>query len=154
MPRATVSLEPKTYALKTCPDGHVKLRRMSYGELMASQDMMYQIQMKASESDPDNPEMGVDISRAAIAEYQFKVCIVDHDLEDETGRKLDFKLPKDVHLLDSNIGQEIYNLIDEMHNYKKQFPNSEQPSGNGLSMNGQSEMAKTSDVTETSLATS
>jgi hypothetical protein len=105
---------------------------------------MYQIQMKADDNNSGDAQMGVDISRAAIMEYQFRVCILDHNLEDETDRKLDFKQARDVHLLDSNIGQEINDVLENMHNWKKQFPNSGQPSGNVSSMNGEREMAKTS----------
>jgi hypothetical protein len=117
---------------------------MTYGELMASQDMMYQIQMKADEAGSDNPELGVDISRAAIMEFQIRTCVTEHNLQDDSGRILDFKNAADVRVLDSNIGQEIAERIDEMHNWKKQFPNSSAPSGNGSSTSGLPKMAKDS----------
>lgn len=155
MPRATVSTVPKKFNLVTCPpDGYVSMRRMTYGELMASQDMMYQIQMKADEAGSDNPELGVDISRAAIMEFQLKTCITEHNLQDESGRLLDFRNPADVKILDSNIGQEIADHIEAMHNWKKQFPNSSGPSGNGSSTNGQPKMAKDSAATGTLPASS
>jgi hypothetical protein len=105
---------------------------MSYGELMTSQDLAYQVQMKAT-AGSDEPEMGFNISRATVTEYQFKTCIRDHNLEDESGRKLDFTKKHDVHLLDGNVGQEVQNVIDDMHNWNKQLPNSDEPSSNGSS---------------------
>lgn len=131
MPRATISVEPQTQDLRTCPGGFIKLRRMTYGELMTSQDMAYQVSMKAA--DMNNPEVGLDVSRAAVTEYQFKTCILDHNLEDDKGRKLDFRSSQDIHLLDSNIGQEIQNHIDDLHNWTKTFPNSPASSENGSS---------------------
>jgi hypothetical protein len=133
MPRATVSMEPETAHLRTCPGGFIKLRRMTFGELTTSQDMAYQVQMKASEADPDSPEASLSVSRMAIMEYQFKTVILEHNLEDETGRTLDFRSAKDVHLLDGNVGQEITSIVDNMHNWQKQFPNSDVSSLNGSS---------------------
>lgn len=133
VPRATVSMETQHVDLKTCPpDGFVELRRMTFGELMTSQDMAYQVQMKAGE-DADNPEMGVTMSRIAIMEYQFQKCVMRHNLEDDKGRVLDFRKAPDVHLLDANIGQEISGAIDDMHNWQKQYPNSDASSLNGSS---------------------
>ena len=140
MPRATVSLAPQLYELKTLPPvddeegGWVKMRRMSYGELLASQDMAYQVQMKTSEdSTSDDPEMGVSITRAAIAEFQLKTCVLDHNLEDENGRTLNLSTKEDVVNLDPGVGQELSNLIDTMHDWSKNFPNSGKPSANGSS---------------------
>jgi hypothetical protein len=129
-------MEPQTVDLRTCPGGFVELRRMTYGELMTSQDLAYQIQMKASEVDPDAPEMGLNITRMAIIEYQLKTCVMNHNLEDEAGRHLDFRQSRDCHLLDANIGQEINDAIEKMHNWNRQFPNSEKSSLNGSSEEG------------------
>lgn len=127
MPRATVSLEPQVEDLITCPGGWVKLRRMSYGELLASNDMAFQVSVEAEQGKAD-PQIGVGASTARIAEYRFKTCIVDHNLENEAGTKLEFRNPQTMHLLDPNIGQEIDNLINKMHNWEKNHPNSDKPS--------------------------
>ena len=133
MPRATVSMEPTQEDLKTCPGGFIKARRMSYGELMTSQDLAYQVQMKANQDNPDDPEMGVTMSRIAVVEFQLKTCIIEHNLEGDNGEPLDFKRSRDVHLLDANVGQEIVSILDNMHNWQRQFPNSEKSSLNGSS---------------------
>jgi hypothetical protein len=141
MPRATVSMEPQHEDLKTCPGGYVEARRMSYGELMTSQDLAYQVQMRASQENPDDPEMGVTMSRIAVVEFQMKTCILDHNLDGDNGQKLDFKQARDVHLLDANVGQEIVQILDNMHNWQRQFPNSERSSLNGSSEERPARMA-------------
>ena len=152
MPRATVSLAPQRFELKTLPakgeeeGGWVQMRRMSYGELLQSQDLAYQVQMKADTSD-DEPEMGVSITRAAIAEFQLKTCILDHNLEDEGGRKLSFSSREDIVKLDAPIGQELSDLIDKMHDWSKTFPNSSGPSANGSSTERSSGMAESASTT-------
>lgn len=127
VPRATVSLEPKTEELKSCPGGWVKLRRMSYGELLASNDMAFQVNVEAQNGSSD-PKMGAGMASGRVAEYRFKTCIIDHNLENEAGTKLQFSNVQTLHLLDPNIGQEIDGLIDKMHNWEKNIPNSEKPS--------------------------
>ena len=149
MPRATVSMVPEHHDLRTCPGGFVKLRRMSFGELLASQGMAYQVSMKSQEGGND-PEVGMKISQATVMEYQFKLCVMEHNLEDETGRMLDFKsVPRDVHVLDPRIGGEISTIIEKMHNWQQSFPNSETPSGDASSSNGASGMAKAKDLSAT-----
>jgi hypothetical protein len=138
MPKATVSMEPETFLLRHCPpDGFVKLRRMSFGELLASQDMAYKVSAQSQEGS-DDPQVGMSITQAAVMEYQFKICIVDHNLEDANGNKLDFRNnPAHVHTLDPLIGQDIARKIDLMHRLEQKYPNSETPSVNGSSMNGE-----------------
>lgn len=127
MPRATVSVEPKSVDLATLPGAFVKLRRMSYGELLASQDIAYQVSISAAQG---SNQAGADmnIASARVAEYRFKTCILDHNLEGENGQKLDFSQPQSMHLLDPLVGQEIDGAIEEMHNWRKALPNSRTPS--------------------------
>jgi hypothetical protein len=133
MPRATVSLEPKLEELDTCPGGWVKLRRMSYGELLASNDMAFSVSLEAGDKGSSDPKMGVGASTGRIAEYRFKVCIVDHNLENEAGTRLDFRNAQTMHLLDPNVGQEIDAKISKMHDWQATFPNSEPQSPSGSS---------------------
>jgi hypothetical protein len=53
----------------------------------------------------------------AATQIDFQSCIVDHNLEDETGRKLDFRSFSDIDMLDPKIGEEISTLIDELNNF-------------------------------------
>lgn len=152
MPRATVSMKPIDYPLKTCPGGWVQLRRMSYGELLASQDMAYQVSVKEGK-DGGDPDMGVNVTQAKILEYQFRTCIIDHNLENETGQKLRFDSPEAVHMLDSLIGQEINAQLEKMHRWDKTYPNSDTPSISESSTNGATETAASASTSPPALET-
>lgn len=47
--------------------------------------------------------------------YMFKNCIVDHNITDKNGVKLDFRNEMALHILRPDIGFEIERLIDELH---------------------------------------
>jgi hypothetical protein len=146
-------MAPVEYTLQTCPGGFVKLRRMSYGELLTSQDMAYQVSVKESK-DGGDPEAGVNVTQAKIFEYQFRTCILDHNLDDEHGRRLRFESPEAVHSLDSNIGQEINAQIEKMHRWDKTHPNSVEPSTNGSSTKDATEIVTASPQLAVETATS
>lgn len=138
MPRATVSTRPEHHVLKTLADpedpGYVDLRRMSYGELLESQDMAFQIRAQVAQRAEDGPDVGVKLSQGAIALFQMSLCVVKHNLQDEQGRLLDLSKEDDVKKLDPRVGQEITSLIDKIHNVEQQYPNSEKPSTSDSSM--------------------
>ncbi len=124
MPRATVSTEPERFDLASLPEGWVLLRRMSYGERLHRQDMAMQMSMEADQR-KKTAQMNVTPAQTAVANFELKTCVIDHNLEDESGRKLDFKNPLDCAQLDGRIGEEIANFIDTMHDWEVQLPNSE-----------------------------
>lgn len=140
MPRATISLEAQHEDLKSLPEGWVELRRMSHGERLHRQDMAMQMSMQANQK-AKTAEMNVVQSQTKVSQFEFKTCIVDHNLEDENGRKLNFSSPVDFANLDGRIGEEISALIDNMHDWEADLPNSEQPSTDSSSedSNGQTE---------------
>jgi len=78
-------------------------------------------------------EMNVTPTQTKVSQFEFRTCIVDHNLEDEGGRKLNFTNPRDFDLLDGRVGEEIGNLIDELHNWGDELPNSEKPSASASS---------------------
>lgn len=159
MPRATVSLAPQRFELKTLPaqaeeeSGWVQMRRMSYGELLQSQDMAYQVQVQTNTDSGDEPEMGVKVTRSAISAFQLKTCVLDHNLEDDNGRKLNFGSTEDVESLDAAVGQELSDLIDKMHDWSKSFPNSGKPSASESST-GRVEPTEASDSKTSTQTTS
>jgi hypothetical protein len=119
MPRATVSIsDTEHYDLKTCEGGFVELRRLSYGEKMKRQEMSFGAAMKVDRKQQQNQsaEMVMDMAQTAATEFEFKNCIVSHNLEDDIGNLLDFKQAVHVHLLDPRIGEEIAGYIDLMNN--------------------------------------
>ena len=119
MPRATVSRETKRYDLRTCPDGFVELRQLPYAEMLARRDIITQMTL---ESTPASLGTEEEVQRARIEmanlesnRFSFRHCIVNHNLEDEDGRLLDFKDRRTLERLDPRIGVEIEELIDNLN---------------------------------------
>jgi hypothetical protein len=48
-------------------------------------------------------------------QFEFSNCIVDHNLEDEHGVKLDFTNPMTLSVLDPKVGEEIEQYIEELN---------------------------------------
>jgi len=121
MPRATVSVDDtERYDLKTCEGGFVVLRRLSYGEKLRRQEMSFGAAMKVERGNKNrqsqSAEMVMDMAQTAATEFEFKNCIVEHNLEDDGGNLLDFRTAVHIHLLDPRIGEEIAEYINQMNN--------------------------------------
>jgi hypothetical protein len=118
MPRATVDLSStERYELKSCPpDGFVVLKRLNYGDKLRRQDIYMQMQMRI-DSKGSAGDLSMSAAAEKVAQFEFARCVVDHNLEDESGRKLDFKSPADVIRLDPRIGEEINGYLTEMNNF-------------------------------------
>lgn len=120
MPVATVSPddEAERKELKSCPpDGFVLLRRLSHGQKMHRRTLSSKVVMKAAKGKKD-VETSIDAFNAAAELYDFANCIIDHNLTDKSGRKLDFHNPRDVELLKGPIGEEISTYMDELNNFE------------------------------------
>lgn len=123
MPRATVSQETTRYDLRTCAGGYVELRTLSFHEMNMRQEMaarMYQetkvTSGKNQKAKQEDTVRGYfEIMNVAVTEYEFRNCIVDHNLEDENGELIDFTRPMQAWRLDPKIGQEIANYIDKLN---------------------------------------
>jgi hypothetical protein len=121
MPRATVSHDTVRHNLKTLPDGWVDLRTLTFHEMNTRQDIatrMYQEQTtgkKQSKRDEETIRGYFEIMNVAVTEYEFRNCIVEHNLEDENGALIDFTRPMQAWRLDPKIGQEIDRIIDDMN---------------------------------------
>lgn len=118
MPKATVSQEPVRKELKTCPpDGFVLLRPLPYGQMLERRDNALKMSMEQHpNARPDDVrKVNLDMMQSITRAYEFKNCIVDHNLEDDKGVKLDFNNPMAFTFLDPKIGGEIEKLIDDMN---------------------------------------
>jgi hypothetical protein len=56
-----------------------------------------------------------EIMNVAVTEFEFRNCIVDHNLEDENGNPIDFTRPMQAWRLDPKIGAEIGRYIDDLN---------------------------------------
>lgn len=124
MPKATVSHETHRYDLRTCPGGFVELRQLSYYEMMHRRDIASKMfteqkvqtgRARQKQSPEETIRAQYEIMNVAIMEFEFKNCIVDHNLEDDSGIKLDFNNPLTFRMLDPKIGEEIGRLIDDLN---------------------------------------
>ena len=127
MPKATVDPELHHYDLRTCPDGYVKLRTLSFHEMEMRKDIagrMYQEEKvsraRQGKNIKENPE---EVMRAyfesmnvKVTEFEFRSCVVEHNLfvdEAET-QLIDFTKPMHAWKLDPKIGEEISKYIAEL----------------------------------------
>jgi len=115
MPRATVDTTPVHEDLKSLPEGFVELKRMPYGNWLKRQEMSMRMTVEAAEGNKKGMRGEMELSNHAVTSFEFSNCIVDHNLEDAAGVKLDFTQPQAIAVLDPQVGNEISELIREMH---------------------------------------
>lgn len=118
MPRATVDLTPgEKISLKTLEEGWVVLKKMTYGELLRRRAMAAKLQVQGGKSKSKGFTGEMDMANEMVTIYEFSHCVVDHNLEDDDGNKLN--LSSDVHIrtLDPRVGEEISQLIDKQNQF-------------------------------------
>jgi hypothetical protein len=123
------------------PDGFVELRKMNHGEKLFRREKMAKMSMQR-QSRGGESEMTVDMQMETVTIFEFSRSIVDHNLEDVDGRKLNFKNAADVLKLDGNVGAEIEDLIDKLN----EPPAAEKP-GNDDPLPGTSGFSSTPSLT-------
>ncbi len=125
MPRATVdNTATERFPLKTLPakgtedEGFVELRKLSYGETLERRDMATKMAIEGiDDRNAANTSVAVDIIQKAVTEFEFKLSIVSHNLEDKNGTLLNFGDPATISMLEGPVGKEIAELIDDLNNW-------------------------------------
>lgn len=117
MPRATADkTQTVRYDLKSCPEGFVELRKMDYGEVMHRRDIAADVSLSGQDASSNGQtKTSIQMNNSAVQEFEFSVTIVDHNLEDANGSKLNLTQVTAIKSLDPQIAQEIETLIDEMN---------------------------------------
>lgn len=120
MPRAVIDITPERKELRSCPGGWVDLKRMAYGAWLHRTDISMQMQIEMEErkrrgGGSQQTKSTIAMQNQAVTTYEFSNCIVDHNLEDAAGRKLDFTRAAALQVLDPKIGTEIGEFIRIMH---------------------------------------
>ena len=119
MPRATGNIaDTQRFELKTCPEGYVILRRHLFGESLQRRQMAVDMRMEQGEGNKALTQIGMNSTDVTL--FDFATQIVEHNLEDESGRALNFKTQFDVSLLSAPVGEEIVNLLEEINNWKRE----------------------------------
>jgi len=125
MPRATVNTQnTQHHDLKSLEGGYVVLRSLTYGQIVQRRAMLT---LSVEGSGKANKDFRGEMAMAneQITRFEFAHAIVEHNLEDESGRTLDLSRPVDFDALDPRVGQEIEELISDMNN----FDDEEDPQG-------------------------
>lgn len=125
MPRATVdTTSTKRFELKTLPEGYVELVKMTYGQKLDRMALVTKMTVKAERGRGKGRgqrnrdfEGQMEMAQMEVAALEFRTCIVGHNLEDETGRLLNFSIVGDIKRLDPKIGDEIGTYIDELNQF-------------------------------------
>ena len=122
MPNATASRVSERVELKSCPGAWVELRTMNFGEWQQRQDitMSMSIEMADNRGRKDAGNLNMNVNNEVVAMFEFQRCVVDHNLEDETGRKLNFMNRMDLAMLDPRIGNEISEFIRNRHEWTEE----------------------------------
>lgn len=117
MPKATVDRNYREKVeLKSCPGGWVELRRMSYGEYLRRRDIMTNMKFQG---EGDQAEAVMEAANTRVTQYEFKICITDHNLEDDEENQLNFAAQRAIQTLDPRIGNEIADAITKMNEFER-----------------------------------
>lgn len=128
--------------LKTAPpDGYVVLRPMPFGVRNKRDQMMTTLKVMARQRGRQQRQGTDDIfgilesANDKVTAFEFRTCIVEHNLTDKEGRPLNFNNQQDIDRLSPKIGGEIKEYIDEM-NGLGDFSEEDEEGGLGNSSNG------------------
>ena len=138
MPRATIdTTATERFDLKSLPAvgdeeaGFVELRKLSYGQILQRRDMATKMAIEGVGGDKRSREEDIrvttDIIQKAVTEFEFKNCIVSHNLEDAAGKTLNFGDPASVVSLDPQVGQEVAELIDSINDWDSDLTGKDEP---------------------------
>lgn len=116
MPKATVTIEATRINLKSCPGGYIEIKPLPYGKLLHRRDRATKMSMEQRQGQRDDTQkFDLEMMQQFTRAYEFKNCIVDHNLQDEAGNKLNFAMDATLDLLDPKVGQEIEREIDKLN---------------------------------------
>src|SRR3954466_13065752 len=100
MPRATATVSgSERFDLKTLPEGYVELRRLSYGQKLERRAMSSVAQAEGGGRGKNFKMTMARINEQATI-FDFTHCIVDHNLEDDNGVKMDLSNVINIRRLD------------------------------------------------------
>lgn len=130
MPVATVSTEPERHELKSLPgegdaQGFVLVRPLPYGMVLDRRDKGTRMSMEQEtqrgrkrsrrQNEPETTKIELETLSSWINQHDFAYCIVDHNLQDKNGAKLDFANPMTIKALDPKVGAEIERILSDLN---------------------------------------
>lgn len=133
MPVATVTTEPQRFDLKSLPPkdgeegGYIVVRPLPYGMVLERRDKGTEMGMELEvqrgrrnkrsirQDEPETQKIELKTLSGWMANHDFAYCIVDHNLTDKNGTKLDFTNPLAVKNLDPKVGIEIDRILNDLN---------------------------------------
>jgi hypothetical protein len=121
MPRATVTTETVKKDLNSVEGGWVELKQLSFDQMLERRDKALRMSLEQEASTNRgkrrNVVQKIDLESASqwSRQFEFANCIVDHNLENEKGEKLNFTNPMTLSILDPKVGAEIERYIEELN---------------------------------------
>lgn len=125
MPVAIRSTETERYDLKTLPGAFVTLRRMSYGQILERRALMKLTFISQGKGKAAEGEIAM--ANKAVNLFEYRHCVVEHNLEKVEGTLLNLSNPVDVEMLDPKVGQEIEKFIEKLNNLEDEDAGDEDP---------------------------
>lgn len=123
MPEVGFDRTPVRKDLNTVEGGYVELRRLPYDEILKRRELATRMSMEGGSGNrgrtrqerEQDQRIAIELAQVATREYEFKNCIVDHNLT-VNGQSVDFSQPqlafKHVH---PKVLQEIELLLAELN---------------------------------------
>jgi hypothetical protein len=118
MPKATVTTDTQHFELKSLEGAYVDVRALSYGEKKAREDIasrMYAESLERNGTRPENNRLFIDTMARQSVLYDFQRCIIDHNLEDDRGNKLNFNNDGTLDILDPRVGSELEKILSMLN---------------------------------------
>jgi hypothetical protein len=120
MPSAVVDSDStEKFELKSLPTAYVVLRKMTYGQKLVRQQNAMKMSIEQKGRGRKGTSQGnVEMMQLQSAVFDFKACVVEHNLTDNSGAPLNLSTEFDIQRLDPVVGEEISSLIDDMNNFE------------------------------------
>lgn len=105
---------PTRHELKSAPGGWVELRTPSHAEVLRRQGMLMTMRMQVTAKKRSEGMVLLDKDNLTLAAYDYKTCVVRHNLRRKGGRLFDLSNPVELQSLSTQVGQELDNLIGKL----------------------------------------
>lgn len=105
--------------LESLEGAYVELRQLSFDEILERRDKAMHMSMETRSGKQrrkgEKIKMQFESAMQWTRWFEFSRCIVDHNLELEPGKKMDFDQPNTLKVLDPKVAMEIERYIEDMN---------------------------------------
>lgn len=116
MPVATRSQQTVRKDLKSLEGAFVELRQLSFDEMLERRDKaMRMTSVGMGGKKGEAVKMEFESAMQWTRYFEFSRCIVEHNLEDDEGKPLNFQNSMTLKILDPKVGVEIEKYIEDMN---------------------------------------